>query len=438
MSLEISDEDYYVDQLPKYLSPNRHFRPPSREEDPWYRQGNAAFKNSIPQIYLRPHSRLVEELESEDDLIAQLAAPFEKQLLRNVVKVQDLENSKHRIMDPNHDRRRVENMPPRIHLPSDDDQIVPGPKVNNQGKFGYLPSDPQFSEPDRDTSKEGVDDMKKLVNDKNNRKEDSIPSKLTSKSEASFAATENTKAVDPTTETRINKVKKPENDEIAEGYFQKHNIQSLNGISSEPPLLLKMNEQGNSSNTSHTGEPVAHPHVQVGGEATKNPLYDFYFTVLVAGCTAALVAALIAAGMCWVRLQRGVKAAADVDYPAAYRGSSTNSSVTTPGSHDRSFAESRASTNSSKSGDRKLAQSAHMFHYQHQKQQVLAMERNGDSRHGSASGVESDDDNEEGDYTVYECPGLAPTGEMEVKNPMFLDDSVPPTPTSKEVFLNTN
>ncbi|KAK2719103.1 hypothetical protein QYM36_004813, partial [Artemia franciscana] len=232
LSNVLMDEDYYVDQLPKYLSPNRHFRPPSREEDPWYRQGNAAFKNSIPQIYLRPHSRLVEELESEDDLIAQLAAPFEKQLLRNVVKVQDLENSKHRIMDPNHgytqnyiskknsipqiylrphsrlveeleskddliaqlaapfekqllrnvvkvqdldtsrhiimdpnhDRRRVENMPPRIHLPSDDDQIVPGPKVNNQGKFGYLPSDPQFSEPDRDTSKEGVDDMKKLVN----------------------------------------------------------------------------------------------------------------------------------------------------------------------------------------------------------------------------------------------------------------------------------
>lgn len=29
-------------------------------------------------------------------------------------------------------------------------------------------------------------------------------------------------------------------------------------------------------------------------------------------------------------------------------------------------------------------------------------------RHGSVSEVESDEDNEEGDYTVYECPGLAP------------------------------
>jgi hypothetical protein len=32
----------------------------------------------------------------------------------------------------------------------------------------------------------------------------------------------------------------------------------------------------------------------------------------------------------------------------------------------------------------------------------------GCERRGSNSGAESDEDNEEGDYTVYECPGLAP------------------------------
>ena len=32
----------------------------------------------------------------------------------------------------------------------------------------------------------------------------------------------------------------------------------------------------------------------------------------------------------------------------------------------------------------------------------------GCDRRGSNSGGESDEDNEEGDYTVYECPGLAP------------------------------
>ena len=49
-------------------------------------------------------------------------------------------------------------------------------------------------------------------------------------------------------------------------------------------------------------------------------------------------------------------------------------------------------------------------------------------RHNNAlanSDVESDEENEDGEYTVYECPGLAPTGEMEVKNPLFQDDLTP-------------
>jgi hypothetical protein len=42
---------------------------------------------------------------------------------------------------------------------------------------------------------------------------------------------------------------------------------------------------------------------------------------------------------------------------------------------------------------------------------------------------DSDDDHDdEVDYIVYECPGLAPTGEMEVKNPLFQDDETPVTP----------
>merc|ERR1712061_826283 len=59
-------------------------------------------------------------------------------------------------------------------------------------------------------------------------------------------------------------------------------------------------------------------------------------------------------------------------------------------------------------GDRKLAQNAQLYHYQHQKQQMIAFDSNGgnDSRNGTVSDNESD--GEEGDYTVYECPGLAP------------------------------
>jgi len=92
----------------------------------------------------------------------------------------------------------------------------------------------------------------------------------------------------------------------------------------------------------------------------------------------------------------------------------------------------------SPSCDRKLAQSAQMYHYQHQKQQIIAME-NCQATDGSCglSDVESDDDNEEGDYTVYECPGLAPTGEMEVKNPLFLDET-PATPATGATAATTN
>lgn len=50
-------------------------------------------------------------------------------------------------------------------------------------------------------------------------------------------------------------------------------------------------------------------------------------------------------------------------------------------------------------GDKKLAQSAHMFHYQHQKNQIIAMEnRNNDMNHNDE---ENDSDDNENDFTVY-------------------------------------
>lgn len=61
--------------------------------------------------------------------------------------------------------------------------------------------------------------------------------------------------------------------------------------------------------------------------------------------------------------------------------------------------------------------------------------RAGTERNQSASDVDSEEENEEGDYTVYECPGLAPTGEMEVKNPLFSEQ---PTPTSPSVQKNSS
>lgn len=93
-------------------------------------------------------------------------------------------------------------------------------------------------------------------------------------------------------------------------------------------------------------------------------------------------------------LHKRTKAAADVEYPAY--------GVTGPNRDSAAGIGVAAAT----AGDRKLAQNAQMYHYQHQKQQIIAMENT--TRSAAHSEQPSEDENEEGDYTVYECPGLAP------------------------------
>ncbi|XP_060065951.1 neural proliferation differentiation and control protein 1-like [Ylistrum balloti] len=135
------------------------------------------------------------------------------------------------------------------------------------------------------------------------------------------------------------------------------------------------------------------------------PRTDFLFITITTGCSLAAFIGLIVAGVCWYKLHKNVKAASEVEYPAyGVTGPSKERMPPPP-------------------GDRKLAQSAQMYHYQHQKQQMIAMEKaNGEMKH-DASEDESEEENEEGDYTVYECPGLAPTGEMEVRNPLFSEET---------------
>jgi len=134
-----------------------------------------------------------------------------------------------------------------------------------------------------------------------------------------------------------------------------------------------------------------------------NPLSEFYTLAIVVGCAVVSIFVLVGAGLCYYRYHQNAKATGTVEYPAFGPG---------PAGAPR---EQRAG-----SGDRKLAQSAQMYHYQHQKQQMIAAERASDELNKDEES--EDEENEEGDYTVYECPGLAPTGEMEVKNPLFADE----------------
>ncbi|NXV09391.1 NPDC1 protein, partial [Cettia cetti] len=141
-----------------------------------------------------------------------------------------------------------------------------------------------------------------------------------------------------------------------------------------------------------------------GVEASPIPANDNMVLGLIVVCTVAGISALIVAAICWCRLQKEVRLAQKADYSAQR--------VTSPLPYDKISP-----------GDKTLAQCAQMYHYQHQKQQMLSLEKHKEEPKLPDS-ASSDEENEDGDFTVYECPGLAPTGEMEVRNPLFDDSSL--------------
>jgi len=82
----------------------------------------------------------------------------------------------------------------------------------------------------------------------------------------------------------------------------------------------------------------------------------------VVGFSAVAIFSVAGASYCFYVFQQHNKAAADVDYPAY--------GVTGP-----AVKENINNGNVSPSGDKKLAQSAQMYHYHHQKQQMIASEK---------------------------------------------------------------
>ncbi|XP_067865051.1 neural proliferation differentiation and control protein 1-like [Heterodontus francisci] len=73
--------------------------------------------------------------------------------------------------------------------------------------------------------------------------------------------------------------------------------------------------------------------------------------------------------------------------------------------------------------DWKIVEKLQKHHYQHQKKILQALEEGKSEARMKQVSTESETENEDGEYTVYECPGLAPTGEMEIHNPLF-DNSI--------------
>ncbi|KAM4760895.1 neural proliferation differentiation and control protein 1 isoform 1-T1 [Cyanocitta cristata] len=192
-------------------------------------------------------------------------------------------------------------------------------------------------------------------------------------------------------------------------------------------------------------------------EASPIPANDNMVLGLIVVCTVAGISALIVAAVCWCRLQKEVRLAQKADYSAQRAASPLpydKISVRHPrpslwgvqhlgpsalpegfpcggGPPPARLGPSKAqspqlSLLSPQPGDKTLAQSAQMYHYQHQKQQMLSLEKHKEEPKLPDS-ASSDEENEDGDFTVYECPGLAPTGEMEVRNPLFDDSSLHPS-----------
>ncbi|KAL2297911.1 hypothetical protein Nmel_016866 [Mimus melanotis] len=144
-------------------------------------------------------------------------------------------------------------------------------------------------------------------------------------------------------------------------------------------------------------------------EASPIPANDNIVLGLIVVCTVAGISALIVAAICWCSalLERFPHGGG---LPPARLGPSKAQSP-------------QLFLLCPQPGDKTLAQSAQMYHYQHQKQQMLSLEKHKEEPKLPDS-ASSDEENEDGDFTVYECPGLAPTGEMEVRNPLFDDSSL--------------
>lgn len=137
----------------------------------------------------------------------------------------------------------------------------------------------------------------------------------------------------------------------------------------------------------------------VGASVTE--MGNVVFLTVVTVCTMAAAVGMVVAGVFWHRLHKQHLAAQEAEYPQY--------GVIGP---------SKEKKNKRQNGDESMAYKAQLHHYQQTKQKIISGEETGvtGARHESD---ESGDEADDGDYSVYECPGLAPTGDIEVQNPMF-------------------
>jgi hypothetical protein len=137
---------------------------------------------------------------------------------------------------------------------------------------------------------------------------------------------------------------------------------------------------------------------------------NMIFIGVVGICAVVAMVGTVVAGVAYYKLHAQAQAAKEIN-PAAF-------------AKDRRHVTSAIRGQTAR-GDQKNAYSAQLHHYQQTKSEIIRMEQAGQAvaNERAEGSDESDAEVDEADYSVYECPGLAPTGDIEVANPMFTNQS---------------
>lgn len=167
-------------------------------------------------------------------------------------------------------------------------------------------------------------------------------------------------------------------------------------------IFLDANSNVDSENKTQKVPP---PVTTTSSRLNNEGLDRISFYAIIGGCVVAGIAGIVLATFCWYKLRVETKERDELPAPPLNRKST----------------KKRSGKKDTPEEDNKLAQSAEVFHYHHAKKQMQQM---GEPRKSAEEyAAEQSSEEEDDEDTVYECPGLAPPGDMKVVNPLFSDDS---------------
>jgi len=135
---------------------------------------------------------------------------------------------------------------------------------------------------------------------------------------------------------------------------------------------------------------------------------NLLFLAVVTVCVVAAVVGVVGGGIYWHGLQKQRAAAEAAEYPHyAPTGPLARGKVRQRGAAPM--------------GDKANAYNAQLHHYQQTKAKIISGD--GVMPHRAPEAEESDEEEDVNNFSVYECPGLAPTGDIEVNNPNYFETS---------------